>query len=76
MIKESLDQALVKLEAVNPEIDIKKTRKIQRPWIQDFDIGAVYDADKIEAQIKATRDYGASGWLLLNARNVYTPARY
>lgn len=47
-----------------------------RPWIQDFDIGAVYTADKIEAQIKAARDAGASGFLLWNARNVYEPARY
>lgn len=47
-----------------------------RPWLQDFDIGATYDAPKIEAQIKATRDAGASGWMLWNARNVYTPATY
>jgi len=43
----------------------------QRPWIQAFDIGAVYSADKIEAQIKAVRDQGGKGFLLWNARNVY-----
>lgn len=47
-----------------------------RPWLQDFDIGAVYTAARIEAQIKAARDAGASGWLLWNARNVYEPAQY
>jgi len=47
-----------------------------RPWIQDFDIGAVYTADKIEAQIKAVRESGASGFLIWNARNVYEPAHY
>jgi len=47
-----------------------------RPWIQDFDIGAVYTAERIEAQIKAARDAGASGWMLWNARNVYEPAKY
>ncbi|MBI5369747.1 hypothetical protein HZA85_00945 [Candidatus Uhrbacteria bacterium] len=47
-----------------------------RPWLQDFDIGAVYTSDKIEAQIKAARDAGASGWILWNARNVYEPAQY
>lgn len=47
-----------------------------RPWIQDFDIGAVYTAELIEAQIQASRDAGASGWLLWNARNVYEPANY
>lgn len=47
-----------------------------RPWLQDFDIGTIYGADKIEAQIQATRDAGASGWILWNARNVYEPAEY
>lgn len=42
-----------------------------RPWIQAFDIGAVYDAAKIRAQIQAVRDQGGKGWLLWNARNVY-----
>jgi hypothetical protein len=43
----------------------------QRPWIQAFDIGATYTADRINAQIKATRDQGSQGFLLWNARNVY-----
>jgi hypothetical protein len=47
-----------------------------RPWLQDFDIGAVYTSRYIEAQIQAARDAGASGWILWNARNVYEPARY
>lgn len=51
-------------------------RTRMRPWLQDFDIGAVYTSGMIEAQIKATRDAGASGWILWNARNVYEPAQY
>lgn len=47
-----------------------------RPWLQDFDIGAVYTSEYIEAQIQAARDVGASGWILWNARNVYEPAEY
>ena len=47
-----------------------------RPWIQDFDIGAVYTAARIEAQLKAARDAGASGFIIWNARNVYEPADY
>ncbi len=50
-------------------------RKI-RPWLQNFDLGAVYTAEKIEAQIKAARDNHSSGWLLWNARNVYRAAEY
>ncbi|OGL99642.1 hypothetical protein A2318_01540 [Candidatus Uhrbacteria bacterium RIFOXYB2_FULL_45_11] len=51
-------------------------RKQFRPWIQDFDIGAVYTGAMIEAQIKAVRDAGGSGFLIWNARNVYEPAKY
>jgi hypothetical protein len=47
-----------------------------RPWLQDFDLGAVYTSKMIEDQIDAARDAGASGWLLWNARNVYEPADY
>ena len=43
-----------------------------RPWIQDFDMGANYDASMVRAQIKAVEDNGGAGWLLWNPRNVYT----
>ncbi len=43
-----------------------------RPWLQAFSIGAVYDQEKIKAQIKATENASStSGWLFWNARNVY-----
>ena len=47
-----------------------------RPWLQDFDIGAVYDSYKIQEQIRATREAGASGWIMWNARNVYEEGAY
>lgn len=43
-----------------------------RPWLQDFDLGAQYDAQKVRAQIRAADKNNTSGWLLWNARNVYT----
>ncbi len=43
-----------------------------RPWLQAFDLGAVYDAAKIRAQIDAVEKYADSGWLLWNASNRYT----
>lgn len=43
-----------------------------RPWIQDFDIGAIYDEKMLKAQIDACLDNNCSGWLIWNARNVYT----
>jgi len=42
-----------------------------RPWLQAFNIGAVYDSQKIKAQIRAVDENGGSGWILWNARNVY-----
>ncbi|MFA5133915.1 MAG: putative glycoside hydrolase [Patescibacteria group bacterium] len=44
-----------------------------RPWIQDFDIGDNYDTAKILAQIRAAEEEYAEGFLIWNARNVYTP---
>lgn len=43
-----------------------------RPWIQDFDIGDNYDVDKVMAQARAAREENAEGFLIWNARNVYT----
>ncbi len=45
-----------------------------RPWIQAFNLGAVYDAEKIRAQIEVTEKYSDAGWLLWNASNRYTEA--
>ncbi len=49
-----------------------------RPWLQDFDLKAdsdreiKYDAEKVRAQIDASEESGAHGWLLWNPSNVYT----
>ena len=47
-----------------------------RPWLQVFDLGAVYDTAKIQAQIKAADDVLAgteyyAGWLLWDPANNY-----
>jgi hypothetical protein len=75
IVKQSLDKGAEMLEA-DHFISPTSSRMKFRPWLQDFDIGAVYTAAHIEAQIKAARDAGASGWILWNARNVYEPAKY
>ncbi|MFH1947025.1 MAG: putative glycoside hydrolase [Candidatus Magasanikbacteria bacterium] len=49
-------------------------RAESRPWIQAFNIGAVYDASKIRAQIDMVEKYTDGGWLLWNASNRYTAA--
>ncbi|MDP3763201.1 MAG: putative glycoside hydrolase [bacterium] len=43
-----------------------------RPWLQDFNLGAVYGPDKVRAQIQATYDVGLTSWMLWNAGNKYT----
>lgn len=45
-----------------------------RPWLQDFSYGEgiEYGAAELRAQIDASRDFGASGWLVWNAANVYS----
>ena len=75
VVKYSLDKGAEILKT-DHFIDEAESRAKFRPWIQDFDLGAVYTAARIEAQIKAARDAKASGWILWNARNVYEPAKY
>ena len=49
------------------------TPTIIRPWLQDFKMGAVYDAVMVRKEIKAAYDAGFDkGWMLWNANNVYT----
>lgn len=49
-----------------------------RPWIQDFNLGAIYDAAKVRAEIQAWDDAASNtpqyygGWMLWNPANVYT----
>lgn len=43
-----------------------------RPWIQAFNIGAVYDESMIDAEKQAVENVTTTdGWLLWNARNYY-----
>ena len=51
------------------EKDLEKLR----PWLQDFNIGAMYDGEMIRKEKQAVYDSGlTAGWLLWNPRNVYT----
>lgn len=49
-----------------------------RPFLQDFNLGADYDAAKVRSQIQAVYEIASSspdlfdGWMLWNASNVYT----
>jgi hypothetical protein len=76
IVNSTLNEGAKLLEAQDKTINDTALRQSFRPWIQDFDLGAVYTAPLVEAEIKAARDAGASGFLIWNARNVYHPADY
>jgi hypothetical protein len=77
VVKYSIEKAIIKLEEFNKlqksdlETEDKKLAKI-RPWLQAFDMGAVYGADKVKAQIKASNESGGIGWILWNSSNNYS----
>ena len=52
----------------------EQTKAEARPWIQAFNIGAVYGAANIRAQIDMVEKYTDGGWLLWNAANRYSSA--
>lgn len=58
--------------AVNRAIKASTTPLKLRPWLQDFNLGATYDAPMVRAQIQATYDSHLSSWMLWNASNRYT----
>lgn len=66
IVRFSLDRGVTRLIAAS-----SSPAKL-RPWLQDFDLGAVYDADMVRAQIKATYDAGLTSWMLWDPANTYT----
>ncbi len=66
VIKYSMDKAVEKT------LNASSSPDKLRPWLQDFDLGADYDAVKVRTQIQATYDAGLDSWLLWSASNRYT----
>lgn len=71
VVKYSMDSAVKKVAVFNATVASTSPLKI-RPWLQDFNLGATYTADKVQAQMKATYDAGLTSWILWNASNRYT----
>lgn len=65
-IKVSMGRAVERTRAKG--LNIQKLR----PWLQDFDMGAIYTAEMVRAQIQATYDVGLTSWLLWDPSNKYT----
>jgi hypothetical protein len=68
VINQALKGAIAKTKAI--EEDPNKIR----PWLQDFDLGAIYTKELVRAQIKATNDNSLSSWMLWDPSNKYTPS--
>jgi hypothetical protein len=52
--------------------DTKRIGSKIRPWLQDFDMGATYDAMMVRKQMQAVYDAGLDSWLLWDPSNKYT----
>lgn len=71
-------------EIVNNEMKIANTRAKAlgldsshlRTWIQDFNMGAEYGFDKVQAQIKASYDAGVHSYMVWDPSNRYTQSAY
>jgi len=68
---ETMNRNNAVLAEADPPVPVPRLATL-RPWIQDFDMGAVYDVARVRAQMRAAADGGASGWLIWNAANNYT----
>lgn len=65
--EETGEEIIVEKEAIEYRAKI-------RPWLQAFNMGAIYTPTMIDLQIQASNENGGYGYLLWNARNVYNYA--
>ena len=57
--------------AVSRALAASTTPSKLRPWLQAFDLGAIYTPDMVRTQMQATYDAGLNSWMLWNAASVY-----
>jgi hypothetical protein len=69
IVKYSMSGGVAKAEAAS-----SSPSKL-RPWLQSFDLGAIYTPEMVRAQIQATYDVGLNSWMLWDAANKYTAAK-
>ena len=68
IISKSLSRGIAKLEAIG------EPKEKLRPWLQDFNLGAIYTENMVRDQIRASEELGITSWMLWDPRNIYTSA--
>jgi hypothetical protein len=66
MISTSLTDGIAKLKVIG------LPASTLRPWLQDFNLKAVYTPAMVQAQITATNDVGLKSWVFWDPENIYT----
>ncbi len=72
IVKYSMENAFKRLSLLNMT---HPTKAKLRPWLQDFDLGTIYDAKMVRSQIDAVYDAAGDnfkGFMLWNSSNFYT----
>ena len=69
VINISMTKAIKRAKAIGQ--DPKKIR----PWLQDFNLGAIYTAQMVQAQIKGDYDAGLDSWMMWDPANRYTSTK-
>ncbi len=76
VVKYSMDSAVSRLEIYRNATSSNQNSKL-RPWLQAFDLGAVYTPEMVRKQIEATYEAATStpallnGFMLWNPSNIY-----
>lgn len=67
VIRRTLEKGMARLAVLSAA-----QRPAVRPWLQDFNLGDIYDDAKVRAQQRAVFEYGGSGgWMLWNPLGRY-----
>lgn len=65
VVRRSLEAGLGRLLAEGLDVTV-------RPWLQDFNLGAIYDAAAVREEIRAVGDAGlTAGWMIWSPQNTY-----
>jgi len=64
------------LKGIESLATVPENRAEIRPWLQDFDMGAVYTSSMVKAQIQASEKAGGIGYLIWDPRNDFTVSAF